>query len=80
MERASGATILPHCIRVEAPIDAESLFASDLDAARRWRATVRRGLQWGLSSGYAVAAFHIDDQAHRGFYLMVKAARTSNQK
>ncbi len=79
MERVSGAAILPHCIRVEAPLDAESLFANAPDEARRWRAAVRRGMQWGLSCGYAVTAFHIDEQAHRGFYLMTKSARTSNQ-
>lgn len=78
LEGASGAKILPHCVRVEAPLDAESMFADALDEARQWRASVRRGMQWALSSGYTATAFYIEELTRRGFYLMTKAARTSN--
>lgn len=74
---AAGASILPHCVRVEVPPDVEPLLADDLDAALAWRDSVRRGVQWGLASGYTVTAFHLDDASNRGFYLMTKSARPS---
>ena len=39
---AAGASILPHCVRVEVPPDVEPLLADDLDGARTWRASVPR--------------------------------------
>jgi predicted GNAT superfamily acetyltransferase len=77
---AAGAAILPHCVRVEIPSDAESLFHASPIEAGHWRFIARRGLQWGLSAGYSVTAFYLDELAGCGFYLMTKNARpaTSN--
>jgi len=75
-----GADVLPHCLRVEIPADAEALLMDAPEEAARWRADVRRSLQWCLAAGYSIAAFHPDEESNRGFYLMTKQqpARTSN--
>jgi predicted GNAT superfamily acetyltransferase len=72
---AAGAAILPHCVRVEVPSDAESMMIDTPVEARLWRESVRRGIQWGLGSGYTITAFHLDEETGRGFYLMTKVAR-----
>jgi predicted GNAT superfamily acetyltransferase len=74
---AADAAILPHCVRVEAPSDAESLLTSAPDEAARWRYAVRRGIQWGLSHGYGVTAMQFDEDSDRVFYLMTKSHRLS---
>jgi chorismate synthase len=74
---ASGASILPHCVRVEVPSDAEALLTSDPERAAEWRYSVRRGMQWGLAHGYAVTAMQIDEDSDRAFYLMTKSNRSS---
>jgi predicted GNAT superfamily acetyltransferase len=74
---AAGATILPHCIRVEIPADAESLLHEAPTEAARWRQLVRLGMRWGLNAGYSVSAFYVDEASKRGFYLMTKSARPS---
>jgi predicted GNAT superfamily acetyltransferase len=71
----AGAAILPYCIRVEVPIDAESLFVTQLEAAAAWRASVRQGLQWGLSTGYAINGFYADDERQRAYYLLTRQPR-----
>jgi len=75
---AAGAAILPHCIRVEIPVDAEALFNDAPDEAGHWRYSARAGMEWGLSNGYAVSAFYHDETARRAFYLMTKPARAAN--
>jgi predicted GNAT superfamily acetyltransferase len=77
IEGAAGAAILPHCVRIEIPGDAERMLVDAPDDAARWRKTVRRGLQWGLASGYTVTAFHLDAPTARGYYLMTKVPRPS---
>jgi chorismate synthase len=72
---AAGAAILPHCIRVEIPSNAEALFFDAPSEAAHWRQSVRFGMQWGLNAGYTVSAFFIDDQLERGYYLMTRQAR-----
>ena len=72
IDGAAGASILPHCLRVEIPADAESLLIDAPAEAARWRADVRRSLQWCLAAGYSIAAFHPDEESNRGFYLMTK--------
>lgn len=75
---ATGATILPHCVRVEVPADGESLLLTDPDEAARWRELVRERLRWGLASGYSVSAFLAADGESsdgRGYYVLSKAAR-----
>jgi predicted GNAT superfamily acetyltransferase len=74
---AAGAAILPHCIRVEIPADAEALFHEAPSEAAAWRQVARRGLQWGLAAGYGVTSFFVDEMAGRGFYLLTRNARTS---
>ena len=74
---AAGASILPHCVRVEIPANAEQLFHEATDEAAHWRQLVRLGLQWGLGAGYSVTAFCVDETSGRTFYLLTKNARTS---
>jgi predicted GNAT superfamily acetyltransferase len=73
---AAGAAILPHCVRVEIPADAEGLFHGSPSEAAAWRQIARRGLQWGLAAGYSVTSFFLDELAGRGFYLLTRNART----
>lgn len=72
-----GASILPHCVRVEIPGDGESMLRSSPEDAARWRNTVRAAMQWGLTSGYTVNGFLLDHTRDRGFYLMTKSPRPS---
>jgi predicted GNAT superfamily acetyltransferase len=72
---AAGAAILPHCIRIEIPTNAELLLLESPHEAMPWRQSVRFGMQWGLNSGYTVSAFFVDDQLERGYYLMTRQPR-----
>lgn len=72
-----GASILPHCVRVEIPGDAEALLRSAPEEAARWRNSVRAAMQWGLTLGYTVNGFLLDHARDRGFYLMTKSPRPS---
>jgi predicted GNAT superfamily acetyltransferase len=74
---AAGAAILPHCVRVEIPVDAEKLFHDAIDEASSWRYITRRGIQWGLANGYSVSAFFHDESSNRAFYLMTKSPARS---
>ncbi len=77
----TGATILPHCVRVEVPADGETLLLTNPGEAGRWRLSVREGMRWGLASGYSVSAFlWADGEAGReggGFYVLSRGARGS---
>jgi predicted GNAT superfamily acetyltransferase len=73
IERAGGATILPHCLRVEIPLDAERLLAVAPDEAALWRDRVRRSMRWALGCGYTASAFFADASAGAGYYLMTRA-------
>jgi predicted GNAT superfamily acetyltransferase len=73
---ASGAAILPHHVRVEIPADAEGLLLRSPEDAARWRTAVRCAMQWALSAGYTVRAFSLDENEHRGYYLLTKSVRT----
>lgn len=72
---ASGASILPHCLRVEMPAEAETLIATAPADARRWRAAVRQSLQWCIAAGYSICAVDIDETSGSAFYLMTKPKR-----
>ena len=78
LESAVGASILPHCVRVELPANVESLILAGANDALRSRLAVRRGLQWGLASGYGIAAFRFDDDGSRGYYLLTRAGRNAS--
>jgi predicted GNAT superfamily acetyltransferase len=76
----TGATILPHCVRVEIPPDGETLLLTNPVEAARWRMSVREGIRWGLASGYTVSAFLSADgnvDEGRGFYVLTRGARAS---
>jgi predicted GNAT superfamily acetyltransferase len=62
-------------VRVEIPGDGERLLIEAPEEAAAWRQSVRTSMQWGLSAGYTVTAFFVDEQTARGFYLMTKPAR-----
>jgi predicted GNAT superfamily acetyltransferase len=75
IECADGAAILPHCVRVEIPADAESLLRDTPAEAAEWRERVRRHLRWALGAGYTITALSNADGGSRGYYLMTKGAR-----
>lgn len=77
IEETEGASILPHSLRVEAPLDGERQLVDRSPDARVWRESVRRGLLWTLGAGYSVSAFAYDRAADRGYYLMTKSPRTA---
>lgn len=74
---ADGAAILPHCVRIEIPLDAEMMLQEAPTEAAEWRARVRRDLRWALNAGYTISAFANVDAKKRGYYLMTKATRPS---
>jgi chorismate synthase len=75
---AAGAAILPHCVRIEIPADAERLLIDTPNDVVRWRYDVRAALQWGVSAGYTVTAFSLEPEAPTGYYLMTKIARPAS--
>jgi len=75
IEEAEGASILPHSVRVEVPLDGEQLMLSRAPEALSWRESVRRGLLWALGMGYTVSAFAYDRDGGRGYYLLTKSPR-----
>lgn len=74
---AASATILPHCVRIEIPAEAEPLLALPAEHAGRWRQRVRRAMQWTLARGYTAKGFQIDEAARRGYYIMTKSPRAT---
>ena len=76
IEGAEGAAILPHCVRVEIPADAETMLRDAPADAALWRERVRRDLRWALGAGYTITALANADAKSRGYYLMTKGART----
>jgi predicted GNAT superfamily acetyltransferase len=75
IDATEGASILPHSIRVAAPLDGEQQLLDRAPNALSWRESVRRGLVWALGAGYAVSAFAYDRDDERGYYLMTKSPR-----
>ncbi len=78
IEGAHGAAILPHCVRIEIPLDGEIVLRDSPDAAAEWRTRVRRDLRWALNAGYTISAFANVEAENRGYYLMTKSARPSD--
>jgi chorismate synthase len=76
LEGATDAAILPHCVRVEVPVDAEPLFVSAPEEALRWRVSTRRAMRWGIRAGYSVSAFLLDTPGQHAYYLMTRNHRT----
>lgn len=77
IDGTEGASILPHALRVEAPLDGEQQLLNRSPGTLAWRESVRRGLVWSLGAGYAVSAFAYDRDTERGYYLMTKSPRTA---
>jgi len=75
IEEADGVSILPHSVRVEAPLNGEELLLDRAPDAPGWRESVRRGLLWALGQGYTASAFAYDRDGDRGYYLMTKSPR-----
>jgi predicted GNAT superfamily acetyltransferase len=75
IDGAEGAAILPHCVRVEIPADAEGMLRDAPADAAIWRARVRRDLHWALGAGYTITALAHVDAKSSGYYLMTKATR-----
>lgn len=77
IRKVSGASILPHCVRVEIPTDAERMLAAGAREGARWRKSVRMAVEWAMAAGYQVGGFYTDDGGKRGYYLFTKSARMS---
>jgi predicted GNAT superfamily acetyltransferase len=77
IQGADGAAILPHCVRIEIPLDAEIMLQESPGNAAEWRARVRRDLRWALNAGYTISAFANVEAMNRGYYLMTKSTRPS---
>jgi predicted GNAT superfamily acetyltransferase len=77
IQGAEGAAILPHCVRIEIPLDAEMMLQELPAAAAEWRSRVRRDLRWALNAGYTISAFANVEADNRGYYLMTKSTRPS---
>ena len=60
---------------LQIPVDAESILVTQPETAVSWRASVRRGLQWGLSQGYAVNGFYSDEEEQQAYYLLTRQPR-----
>ena len=75
---AAGAAILPHCVRVEIPANAEPLLVDGATEALDWRFAARRGFRWALNAGYSVSAFSLAENDERGYYLMTKPSRPAS--
>ena len=71
----AGKSILPQHVRIEIPADAETLLATSPRDAIAWRSSVRSAMHWGLSAGYTVNGFYLDDAAERGYYLLTQHGR-----
>jgi predicted GNAT superfamily acetyltransferase len=78
IESAAGAAILPHCVRIEVPSNAEDLMVSNADEAFDWRMRVRQAFRWCLGAGYSVCAVDITEDALSAYYLMTRAMRASS--
>jgi predicted GNAT superfamily acetyltransferase len=71
IERAAGAAILPYCVRIAIPADAEQ-FMNDAPEALAWRLRVRQAFRWAFAAGYTIVAFVQPDGTNDGHYLMTK--------
>jgi len=72
LERELEVVIRGEPFLVEIPLDINALKQRNLEAARRWRASVQRAFLAAFEAGYiAEEFFRIDDQG-RGFYLLTR--------
>jgi predicted GNAT superfamily acetyltransferase len=72
IERAAGAAILPYCVRVAIPADAERLLIDNPEAALTWRFRVRQAFHWAFAAGYTIVAFSQPEGDRDGYYLMTR--------
>ncbi len=75
IESVEGASILPHCIRIEIPADGERILIEEPEQAMTMRADVRAAFRWARAGSYAVSAFMLEPNADRGYYLLMKTQR-----
>ena len=75
MDQVRGASILPHCIRIEIPADGERLLLNEPSTADHWRRDVRASFNWALAEGYTASAFMLEPNAECGYYVMTKFQR-----
>lgn len=77
MAGMAGVAILPHCVRIQIPADAETLVRDAAAEALRWRRSVRCAMHWAIAAGYVVSAFYLDEDEGHGYYLMTRSIRHS---
>jgi chorismate synthase len=57
-------------LRVEIPLEIDTVRDASLSVAGRWRATTRAAFTSLLAHGYRVAGFYRDAEAERGYYVL----------
>ena len=66
-------TELPFQVRVEIPLDINTLQTEDAHAAVRWREGTRSAFLRTVCAGYRVDGFCVDERTARGYYLLSRA-------
>ncbi|MCH8871580.1 hypothetical protein IH824_02215, partial [candidate division KSB1 bacterium] len=57
-------------VRVEIPLNIETVQQEDLQLAGKWRANTRRAFVWYLDKGYQVEGFYREKANNRCFYVL----------
>ena len=60
-------------VRVEIPLNIETIQQKDLQLAGKWRANTRRAFVWYLDKGYQVEGFYREKANNRCFYVLKSA-------
>lgn len=70
--KASGAAILPYCVRVAIPAAGEQMLVDQSNSVLDWRMRVRQALRWAFGAGYTIVAFLQPEGGGDGYYLMTR--------
>lgn len=57
-------------VRVEIPLNIETIQQKDLQLAGKWRANTRRAFTWYLAKGYKIEGFYREKTTNRCFYVL----------
>ncbi len=60
-------------LRIEIPLDIESIQASFFDLGSRWRTNTRRAFLRYMEGGYKVDAFYIEQHSRRCYYCLTRS-------
>lgn len=59
-------------VRVQIPLDINTLQHDDVETAIRWRQSTRSAFLHTVCAGYRVDGFRVDEGARRGYYLLAR--------